>query len=127
MIKDKDKDKDMDTDEDKDKETGVQKFESSLSKTKPTDTELMDYFTELGRPDQAAVFNDYYASNGWKVGKNAMKDWKATARNWVRRATPLPAGSPAAKINRSQTVGEVADIHKQFAELRNQTNTSNHE
>jgi uncharacterized phage protein (TIGR02220 family) len=31
------------------------------------------------------------------------------------------------KINRSQTVGEVADIHKQFAELRNQTNTSSHE
>ena len=25
---------------------------------------------------------DYYESNGWKVGRNNMKDWKATARRW---------------------------------------------
>lgn len=28
---------------------------------------------------------DYYESNGWKVGKNAMRDWKAAARNWSKR------------------------------------------
>lgn len=30
-------------------------------------------------------FMDYYASNGWKVGRNAMKDWRAAVRDWVRR------------------------------------------
>jgi len=35
---------------------------------------------------QAASFYDYYTSNGWKVGRNVMKDWQATARNWIRRA-----------------------------------------
>ena len=30
-------------------------------------------------------FVDFYASKGWKVGKDAMKDWKAAVRNWARR------------------------------------------
>ncbi len=28
---------------------------------------------------------DYYQGNGWKTGPNAVKDWQATFRNWVRR------------------------------------------
>jgi hypothetical protein len=27
---------------------------------------------------------DYYSSNGWKVGRNPMKDWKAAVRTWER-------------------------------------------
>ena len=27
---------------------------------------------------------DYYESNGWKVGRNPMRDWKATVRRWCR-------------------------------------------
>ena len=27
-------------------------------------------------------FVDYYISNGWRVGKNPMKDWRATVRTW---------------------------------------------
>lgn len=30
-------------------------------------------------------FIDYYQSNGWKVGKNPMKDWKAAVRGWNGR------------------------------------------
>jgi hypothetical protein len=33
----------------------------------------------------AEAFFDYYQANGWKVGKNSMKDWRATARNWARK------------------------------------------
>ncbi|MBQ6670217.1 MAG: hypothetical protein IJM80_01140, partial [Firmicutes bacterium] len=29
-------------------------------------------------------FIDYYDANGWKVGRNPMKDWKAAVRTWVR-------------------------------------------
>ena len=40
----------------------------------------------------AEKFIDYYTSNGWKVGKNSMKDWKAAVRTWERNgysnATP---------------------------------------
>ena len=33
----------------------------------------------------AERFIDYYTANGWKVGRNPMRDWKATVRDWVRR------------------------------------------
>lgn len=33
----------------------------------------------------AARFVDYYEANGWKVGLNGMKDWKAAVRTWERR------------------------------------------
>ena len=29
-------------------------------------------------------FFDYYTSNGWMVGKQKMKDWKATVRRWSK-------------------------------------------
>ena len=32
----------------------------------------------------AERFVDYYTSNGWMVGKNKMKDWKAAVRTWER-------------------------------------------
>lgn len=33
----------------------------------------------------AERFIDYYTANGWKVGRNAMRDWKAAVREWMRR------------------------------------------
>lgn len=36
--------------------------------------------------DQAQKFHDYYQSNGWRVGRNPMKDWKAALRNWIKRS-----------------------------------------
>ena len=49
---------------------------------KPTLDEVTEYINEnyfLVTPEE---FYDYYESNGWKVGRNPMKDWKATVRNW---------------------------------------------
>ena len=52
---------------------------------KPTLNEIREFaFAEnLSNLDCERFFN-YYESNGWKVGRNSMKDWKATARNWNR-------------------------------------------
>lgn len=33
-------------------------------------------------------FVDFYAQNGWMVGRSHMKDWKATVRNWLRTSKP---------------------------------------
>lgn len=33
-------------------------------------------------------FVDFYTSNGWRVGKNPMKDWKAAVRSWERKEKP---------------------------------------
>lgn len=65
--------------------------------TPPTREEAAAYVKEQGltRVDLDKFF-DYYASNGWKVGKNSMKDWKATLRNWNRnevdKVRPSPSG-----------------------------------
>ena len=52
---------------------------------KPTVEEIRNYCIERKNNIDAQYFYDYYEANGWKVGKNPMKDWKATIRNWERR------------------------------------------
>ena len=52
--------------------------------TPPTLEEVQGYCKERNNHIDAQRFIDYYTSNGWKVGKNPMKDWKATVRNWER-------------------------------------------
>lgn len=51
----------------------------------PTLQEVKSYCEEAKINIDCQRFIDYYQSNGWKVGKNPMKDWKATVRNWSRR------------------------------------------
>ena len=38
-------------------------------------------------------FFDYYTSNGWKVGRNSMKDWRAAVRSWAKRDAERPVVS----------------------------------
>lgn len=51
----------------------------------PTVEEVAQYISENGFHINAEQFVDYYESNGWKVGRSPMKDYKATIRNWERR------------------------------------------
>ena len=52
----------------------------------PTVQECEAFFTENGATVvQATRFHCYYAANGWKTGKNPMKDWQAAARGWILR------------------------------------------
>lgn len=51
---------------------------------KPTLSEIEQYCIERNNNVNAEQFFDYYESNGWKVGKNSMKDWKAAVRTWER-------------------------------------------
>ena len=50
----------------------------------PTLDEVRAYCSERGKGVDPEQWFDHYASNGWKVGKNAMKDWKAAVRTWER-------------------------------------------
>lgn len=51
----------------------------------PTLKELNAYCSQNNFTIDCERFIDYYSSNGWKVGRNPMKDWKATVRNWARK------------------------------------------
>lgn len=49
---------------------------------KPTIEEIQRYCDERGNGVDAERFFAYYEANGWKVGRNAMKDWRAAVRTW---------------------------------------------
>lgn len=51
---------------------------------KPTISDIEQYCIERNNNVNAEHFFDYYESNGWRVGKNSMKDWKAAVRTWER-------------------------------------------
>ncbi len=48
----------------------------------PTVAEVKAYCEERNNGIDAQRFVDYYTSNGWRVGKSPMKDWKAAVRTW---------------------------------------------
>ena len=50
----------------------------------PTVEEVKEYCSERKNKVDAERFVDYYTSNGWCVGKNKMKDWKAAVRTWEK-------------------------------------------
>ena len=50
----------------------------------PTVDEVAAYCQERGNGLDPEAFVDFYASKGWMVGKNPMKDWKAAVRTWER-------------------------------------------
>lgn len=47
--------------------------------------EITAYIREGKYNVNPEVFISYYQANGWKVGKNPMKDWKAAIRQWSSR------------------------------------------
>lgn len=53
---------------------------------KPTVEEIYDYACQKLNDKDALAFTDkfhaHYEANGWKVGRNQMKDWKAAVRTW---------------------------------------------
>ena len=56
----------------------------------PSVREIEEYCREKGFLLDAERFVDYYASIGWRVGQNPMKDWRAAVRTWVKKDTPTP-------------------------------------
>ena len=76
---------------------------------KPTDEELISYFNEYCSSGDFDVkfgehqrFYDFYESKNWYVGKNKMKDWKASVRNWLSKHKK----DPVKKQHRPKAFGE---------------------
>lgn len=69
----------------------------------PTVEEVRAYCEERQNSVDAEKFVDFYASKGWMVGSNRMKDWQAAVRTWERKdsdfrnpANRSPSGSGTA-------------------------------
>lgn len=51
----------------------------------PTLEEVRTYCAERHNGVSPERFTDFYASKGWLVGRNKMKDWRAAVRTWEQR------------------------------------------
>ena len=67
----------------RDKEKDKDKRKSNRF-TPPSVEDVRTYCIERGNNIDPDKFVDYYTGNGWMVGRNKMKDWKATVRSWER-------------------------------------------
>lgn len=77
------KDKEKDTDKEKDKD-------------RPTLQDVQAYCHERANKVDPEKWMAYYESNGWRVGKNPMKNWKAAVRTWEKSEFNQP---PAGQVN----------------------------
>lgn len=64
--------------------------DSSKSKrfAPPTIEEVRAYCRDRNNGVNPDKWYDFYASKGWMVGKNKMKDWKASVRTWEQENKP---------------------------------------
>ena len=96
----------IDIDTDKEKETESIKAPQKRF-CKPTIEEVQAYCDERNNGVDAQRWFDYYESNGWKVGRNPMRDWKASLRTWERKETKSNGGN--AKYERHTNYDEYTD------------------
>jgi hypothetical protein len=105
---------DIEEDKDLDKEKDV--LENTSQKRKrfvpPTLEDVQAYCDERQNGVDAERFIDYYTANGWLVGKNKMKDWKAAVRTWERNETGVK------KVTEKKPQNGYDDFMSQLAAMR---------
>ena len=92
--------KHADTDNDTDNDTDKNSIKKNLKRfSPPTILEVQNYCSERENSVDPSKFIDYYTSVGWKVGKNAMKDWRAAIRTWEKTQNNNNNGNAKSKQN----------------------------
>ena len=86
---------------------------------KPTLSQITQYCLERNNNVNAEQFYDYYESNGWKVGKNSMKDWKACVRTWERNGFDKPIKK---KNNKQDALNDMRDLMNEYGGVNEQSN-----
>lgn len=83
-----------------------EKKESAGKPPRPTIDEVKEYVKEKKYTFDPEAFFSYYESNGWMVGKNKMKNWKAACATWQRKQTEYNN-----KINKTNNHGRNNNDH----------------
>lgn len=73
-------------------------FNNSISKEvakrkRFTPPHLNEVLAHCHNETEAIKFVSYYESNGWKVGRNKMKNWKSALNGWMKRAESYATGN----------------------------------
>jgi hypothetical protein len=95
-----------------------------ISHVRPSIEEVAAYCRERGNHVDPQAWLDHYTANGWKVGRNPMKDWKAAVRQWERndlgRSKPAAQGKPVtfAQQRQQNVLDLIAKLEAQEAQSR---------
>lgn len=87
---------------------------------RPTIEEIEAYIAEKGYTFSAQAFFDYYEANGWRVGKNPMKKWKAACANWQRMEQERKQQKPNQYGSNNEDHPTNAELIRQTYELINE-------
>jgi hypothetical protein len=74
--------------------------ESSRAFIKPSIEEIKTYCLERNNRVNPEKWLAHYESNGWKVGRSAMKDWRAAVRTWETNGFETIAPIKLRKVER---------------------------
>lgn len=86
----------------------------------PTLEEVKAYCRSRNNQVDPEHFIDFYSSKGWMVGKNKMKDWKASVRTWEKSETKktTPDKPKPNKFNqhpqREYSPADMADLERKL-------------
>lgn len=85
---------------------------------KPTIEQIQQYIIEKGYVGiDAEHFFSYYESQGWKVGKNPMKNWKMALNTWNRQ-NQSRYGNNRSSYQVKRNISEINDaVRSRVAEL----------
>lgn len=87
---------------------------------KPSISDIKQYCIERNNCVNAEQFYDYYESNGWKVGKNSMKDWKAAVRTWEKNNYNR---KPVNKNSKEDAINVVKELMDEYADEQSTTDS----
>lgn len=76
----------------------------------PTLEEIKEYCQERKNNVDAERFFNYYTANGWLVGRNKMKDWKAAVRTWERNSFSSKKTVGASGISIKAEKNDLSDL-----------------
>lgn len=85
----------------------------------PSVADVNDYINEKGYQVDADAFVSFYESNGWMVGKNKMKDWKAAVRTWNGRdrgKSHKVKTAPSSSMSHNYTAEQMAELRRRAKE-----------
>ena len=79
----------------------------SRATTRPTVDEVAEYVSTRPVQINPQAFVDYYTANGWKVGRNSMKDWRAAVRTWEKNENGKHQGKQTSR--RTSLIDDLTD------------------
>ena len=77
---------------------------SSRKLSRPSLDQVKEYCKERNNEVDAQQFLNHYESNGWKVGKVSMVDWKAAIRTWEKNDKKNKINSRVYKDKNSEDI-----------------------